>query len=160
MRRSRTSYLFHCPLPPVGTDLFPAHPSPRLATSLPSRLAPASEPAWPLTRGGLRLHWLSSAFPWLSSCIPSGPRGRRLTFERRVSLGSSGRGPTVKFSVFSMTVIVLRMGQALLQAELQLGVCLLFSSGPLLLIFNKQNLLWVLVPSQAGPHPLPAGTCN
>ena len=62
--------------------------------------------------------------------------------------------------MFFMTLIVLRMGQALLQAELQLGVCLLFSSGPLLLIFNKQNLLWVLVPSQAGPHPLPAGICN
>ena len=40
------------------------------------------------------------------------------------------------------------------------GISLLFFSVPLLFIFNKQNLLQVLVPSQAGAGPLPAAVFN
>ena len=57
MRRSRTSYFFHCPLPPVGTDLFPAHPSPRVGYESPFPSGPCLRASGaPDTWWGLRLH--------------------------------------------------------------------------------------------------------
>ena len=54
--------------------------------------------------------------------IPGGHWGHDLALQHLVSLGSSGLGPAVRFPMFFMTLIVLRTGQVLLQAELQLGL--------------------------------------
>ena len=70
-----------------------------------------------------------SRSPLMSFSVAGSHLGHHTLFSYPVPLGSSGLGPAVRFPMFFMTLIVLKTGQVLLQAELQLGfVCCLSQS--------------------------------
>lgn len=99
-------------------------------------------------------------FSLVSFSVPRAHWGHHLTLRYHVSLGSSELWWFLRFSMFFMTFDSFEDWPGTFADWTSAGICLLFFSVPLLFIFNKQNLLRVLVPSQAGPGPLPAGVFN